>query len=214
MKLILLGPPGVGKGTQAQLLAERHGVPQISTGDILRQAIREQTPLGTRAQTFMNRGELVPDDVMLGIIGEVLFGAQPLSGFILDGFPRTIPQAEGLTQLFAHHQTRLDAVLQLEADQALIIERLAARRTCKNCQAVYNLLSNPPRSGDRCDHCGGALFQREDDHPDTIRRRLQVYERQTAPLSAYYASTGLLKTIQAVGTPADVDQRIQQQLGG
>jgi len=214
MKVILLGPPGVGKGTQAQKLQQERGVRQISTGDILRQAIKNQTGLGQKADGFLKRGELVPDELMLGLIAETLFGASAPQDYILDGFPRTIPQAEGLDKLFAEHGARLDAVLLLEADQKAIVERLSARRTCRQCSTVYNLLTNPPRDPQKCDACGGELYQREDDRIETITRRLEVYTRQTEPLATYYRQRGLLKSVAADGTPAEVFRRINAALGG
>jgi len=214
MKVILLGPPGVGKGTQAQKLQQERGVRQISTGDILRQAIKNQTGLGQKADGFLKRGELVPDELMLGLIAETLFGASAPQDYILDGFPRTIPQAEGLDKLFAEHGARLDAVLLREADQKARVERLSARRTCRQCSTVYNLLTNPPRDPQKCDACGGELYQREDDRIETITRRLEVYTRQTEPLATYYRQRGLLKSVAADGTPAEVFRRINAALGG
>ncbi|MFH1213694.1 MAG: nucleoside monophosphate kinase, partial [Candidatus Neomarinimicrobiota bacterium] len=160
MKMILLGPPGVGKGTQAQKLQQERGLRQISTGDILRQAIKNQTALGQQADDYLRRGELVPDELMLGLIAETLFGAEAPRDYILDGFPRTIPQAEGLDKLFVQHGVSLDSVIQLSADPDAIVSRLSARRTCRKCNAVYNLLTNPPRDPLRCDACGGELYQR------------------------------------------------------
>ncbi|MCK9244154.1 MAG: adenylate kinase [Candidatus Marinimicrobia bacterium] len=214
MKVILLGPPGVGKGTQAQKLQQERGLLQISTGDILRQAIKNQTNLGQQANDYLKRGELVPDDLMLSLIAETLFGDRAPQDYILDGFPRTIPQAEGLDKLFKQHGDNLDAVILLEADPQAIINRLSARRTCRQCNSVYNLLTNPPKHPQKCDACGGELYQREDDRIETIQRRLEVYTSQTAPLAEYYRQRGQLKTVSADGTPAEVFQRINDTLGG
>jgi adenylate kinase len=214
MKVILLGPPGVGKGTQAQKLQQERGLRQISTGDILRQAIKNQTALGLKADGFLKRGELVPDELMLGLIAETLFGANAPQDYILDGFPRTIPQAEGLDKLFALHGVHLDAVLLLDADPNAIVKRLSSRRTCRQCSTVYNLLTNPPRDPQKCDACGGELYQREDDRIETITRRLEVYTKQTEPLAAYYRRRRQLKRVAADGTPAEVFQRINAALGG
>jgi adenylate kinase len=214
MKVILLGPPGVGKGTQAQKLQQERGLRQISTGDILRQAIKNQTELGKQAEDYIKRGELVPDDLMLGLIAETLFGGDAPQDYILDGFPRTIPQAEGLDRLFAQHNVDLDAVILLEAKPEAIIKRLSARRTCRQCNAVYNLITNPPKNPQRCDICGGELYQRDDDRIETIQRRLKVYTKQTEPLAEYYRQRGKLKTIAADGTPDEVFQRINRVIGG
>jgi len=214
MKLILLGPPGVGKGTQAQKLQQERGFRQISTGDILRQAIKNQTKLGLKAESYLNRGELVPDDLMLGLIAETLFGDGAPQDYILDGFPRTIPQAEGLDKLFNKNDARLDAVILLQADPEAIIARLSARRICRQCNAVYNLLTKPPRDPQICDACGGELYQREDDRIETIRHRLEIYTKQTKPLVEYYRRRGQLKTVAANGTPAEVSQHIIDTLGG
>jgi len=212
MKLILLGPPGVGKGTQAQLMAQEFGIPQISTGDILREAVDQKTDLGKLAQSFMTRGELVPDGIILDLIRDRLFGASALQGYILDGFPRTLAQAEGLQRLFELHDGQIDQVILLEAGEDLIIERLSSRRTCRNCQMVYNLITKPPKVAGICDNCGGELFQREDDQPKTIKNRLRVYQRTTAPLIKFYRKMGILITINAAGQPEEVLQEIKHRL--
>ncbi|MDD5765415.1 MAG: adenylate kinase [Candidatus Marinimicrobia bacterium] len=214
MKLIILGPPGVGKGTQTQKLCLAFGMTHISTGDILREAIKNRTKLGEQANAFMTKGELVPDDVMLGIIDEKLFGKHAPVNYILDGFPRTIAQAEGLEKLFIVHKVQIDAILLLDADVRKIIDRLSARRTCRNCNAVYNLMTNPPKQTGRCDACGGDLFQRDDDKAETITRRLDVYTRQTKPLVDFYKKSGNLRIIPATGTPDEVFQNIKKELIG
>lgn len=212
MKVILLGPPGVGKGTQAQILAKEYGIPQISTGDILRSAIQADSELGKKANHYMSKGELVPDEIMLGLVQERLFGDHPPKGYILDGFPRTLVQAEALNQLFTENKTQLDAVLLLEADEELILKRLSSRRVCRNCQAVYNLLTQPPAVEGVCDKCGGKLYQRNDDKIDTIKNRIAVYKHQTEPLVNFYKSMRLLKTVNSSGSPQEVHLKIIKQL--
>jgi len=191
MNLLLLGAPGAGKGTQGALIAERYGIPKISTGDLLREAVREGTPLGQKAKSYMDAGELVPDEVMLGLIREVLTGdggrgAQVERGFILDGFPRTLRQAEGLDRLLDAIGRPLDAVIVVSVPDDVLIRRLSGRRTCADCGAVYNVYLEPPRTAGKCDRCGGTLVERPDDAAATVRRRLEVYHEQTEPLIAYY----------------------------
>lgn len=212
MKLVMLGPPGVGKGTQAQRLSKEFGIPQISTGDILRNAIQKKTVLGKKANTFMSKGELVPDELMLGIIQETLFSEHAPEGYILDGFPRTVAQAVGLQKLFEEHNDTLSAVLSLEADENQIVRRLSSRRTCRNCNALYNLLTMPPKTEGKCDVCSGELYQRDDDRIETIRNRLRVYKQQTEPLIGFFKSLGVLKSINASGAPEEVQKNIIRQL--
>ncbi|HCK99030.1 MAG TPA: adenylate kinase [Candidatus Marinimicrobia bacterium] len=212
MKLVLLGPPGVGKGTQAQQMSKTYSIPQISTGDILREAIAKKTPLGDKARAFIVKGELVPDDIMLGLIQDTLFGDNAPKGYILDGFPRTIAQAEGLQKLYEKHSDNLSAVLLLEAEEDQIVARLSARRTCRSCKAVYNLMTMPPKVDGVCDVCAGELYQRDDDRIETIQNRLTVYKKQTAPLIDFYKSRGILKTVDASGTPEEVQTNINRQL--
>ncbi len=214
MKIILLGPPGVGKGTQAQKLSREFGVKQFSTGDILRIAIKNNSSLGKKASNYMSRGELVPDNVMLGLIERVLFIENEPEGFILDGFPRTISQAEGLEKLFKERKIVLDAVILFYADTEIITMRLSARRTCRDCNAVFNLISNPPEKEDKCDKCGGVLFQRDDDRKETIMRRLLVYKKQTEPLIDFYKSSGILRIVNAIGSPEDVYKLTKSVIGG
>lgn len=214
MRIILLGPPGVGKGTQAQKLSREFGVDQFSTGDILRDAIKNNTSLGNKANSYMVKGELVPDDVMLGLIEKVLFGEDKPDGFILDGFPRTISQAEGLTKLFEKHRIELNTVVLFESDPEIITERLSARRTCRDCDAVYNLISNPSKEEGRCDKCGGELFQRDDDRKETVMKRLLVYKKQTEPLIDFYKPSGILKKVKAVGSPEEVYKLTKSVIGG
>jgi len=193
--LVLVGAPGCGKGTHSAWIVEREGIPQISTGDILRQAVKEGTKLGQQAQGFMDRGELVPDDLILGLMGERLAQPDGARGFILDGFPRTIPQAEGLARLLAERQEALDRVIQIDLAADELVRRLTSRRVCPNCKAVYNLDFKPPKRDSICDACGTEVVQRADDTEATVRQRLAVYERQTAPLIDFYAERGLLAVV-------------------
>ncbi len=214
MKLILLGPPGVGKGTQAQFICKEFDAVQISTGDMLRAEIKAGTELGKKAEAIIAKGELVPDNIILGMVENRLFGENPPKNYILDGFPRTIPQAEGLDDLYNQHNEALDLVLLLDAPESLIIERLAARRSCKNCNQVYHLATMPPKKENVCDNCGGPLFQREDDKPETVQQRLKVYRKQTQPLASYYKDKGLLKTVDSTGSPSEVHEKITAILKG
>lgn len=187
MNLILLGAPGAGKGTQGALISERCGVVRISTGDLLRDAVRKGTPLGQKAKGYMDAGELVPDDVILGLVREVLSSeAGDTAGYLLDGFPRTLPQAEALDVLLGELGRPLDAVIVIDVPDDVLVKRLSGRRTCPNCGAVYNVYFEPPTTPGVCDVCGGALVERADDGAETVRRRLEVYRSQTAPLIAYY----------------------------
>jgi adenylate kinase len=195
MRLILLGAPGCGKGTHSAWMVEELGIPQISTGDILRDAVREGTELGRQAKSYMDSGELVPDTVILGLMRERMVQPDAAQGFILDGFPRTIPQAEGLDRTLGDAGMRLDRVLQINVAREELIHRLTQRRVCPNCKAVYNLDFKPPQQGDLCDACGTPVIQRDDDQEATVVQRLEVYEKQTAPLIDYYIARGLLVVI-------------------
>lgn len=211
--MILLGAPGVGKGTQAKLLQEQFGVCQISTGDILRKAVAEQTPLGKEVSQFIQRGALVPDDLIINLVAERLEDKDCEKGFILDGFPRTIPQAESLQAILQTRNLALDGVLSVRVPHNVIVERLAGRRTCKNCGALKHVVFDPPRKQGICDRCGGDLYQRDDDREETITARLKVYDTQTAPLESYYRKRGLLNEIDGVGQVEDVRNRIAHILG-
>lgn len=189
--LILFGPPGAGKGTQGALLAERLGLLRLSTGDVLRDAVRRGTPLGAEARRYMDAGELVPDDVIVGIVRDYLAGEAADTGVIFDGFPRTLPQAERLDQMLHELDRPLRAVLVLDVDDATLIRRLSGRRSCPTCGALYNVYFEPPRVDGRCDNCGSELVQRADDDADTVKRRLDVYREQTEPLLAYFRGTGV-----------------------
>lgn len=192
MRMILLGPPGAGKGTQAKSITERFGIPQISTGDILRSAVRDGTPMGVRAKAFMDAGALVPDDVVVGIVCERLQFDDCRSGFILDGFPRTVAQADALHKTLMQMNYPLQAVISLAVDEDALVERLTGRRSCRSCGAGFHVTFSPARQVGICDACGAELFQREDDREETIRHRLSVYREQTSPLIGYYGEQGLL----------------------
>ncbi|OGP52819.1 MAG: adenylate kinase [Deltaproteobacteria bacterium RBG_13_52_11] len=214
MDLILLGPPGSGKGTQAQKMVERYRIPQISTGDILRTAVKEKTPLGVEAKQYMDQGALVPDKVVVGIVRDRLKSADCNGGFILDGFPRTVPQAEALESTLKDMKRGIDHVVSIEVDNEQLIRRLTGRRTCRDCGAMSHLTFDPPKKEGICNKCGGELYQRDDDKEGTIRARLQVYEKQTAPLIAYYRKRGLLRTIDGVGDIEKIFREIVEAIEG
>lgn len=210
-RLILLGAPGVGKGTQAELLGAGLGVCQLSTGDVFRAAKclcdSDRTPAMNEALGYMQRGELVPDDTVLNLIRERTRCLRCRGGFLLDGFPRTVPQAGALDELLARESIRIEAVLNYSLPIATIIDRLGGRRTCSGCKAVFHVSLRPPRVADVCDHCGDALRQREDDRPEAVRVRMAAYENSTKPLIDYYAAHGLVRTISAEGTPEQIYER-------
>ena len=207
MRLVLVGPPGAGKGTQAQFIAEHLSVPKISTGDIFRANVSQGTPLGVQAKAFMDRGDLVPDDVTIEMVRNRLHEPDAVSGFLLDGFPRTVPQAEVLDDMLREVDAKLDVVLELVVDDDEVIRRLSGRRTCRTCNHIWHVDFDPPQVPGRCDLDGGELYQRDDDKAETIANRLQVYADSTAPLVAYYAGRGLLVGIDATGPVDDVTQR-------
>jgi adenylate kinase len=210
MNLLLFGKPGAGKGTQAPRLAQSLGVPTLATGDVLRQAVREGTPQGRKAKEYMDRGDLVPDDVILGIVGETLAKPEYQRGVILDGVVRTLPQAEGLKKVLGGLNRKLDAVLSFEIDNDEIVQRLGGRTVCEKCQTPYS----GRNAGDKCDKCGGTLVRRKDDEPDAIRNRLKVYEQQTAPVFEWYSRNGTrMATVKAVGTVDEVTKRALKALG-
>jgi len=208
MDLILFGPPGAGKGTQAQYLVTKYGIPQISTGDMLRAAVKSGSSLGIKAQEIMQRGGLVSDEIVMGIVEERLAQADCRAGFVLDGFPRTLPQAEMLETLLSRMGRAIQHVISLEVDPEEIVRRLSGRRTCPSCSKCYHILFDPPKIHGRCDQCGVDLIQREDDTEATVRNRLAVYEQQTHPLKEFYQVRGLLRPISGVGAISDIQQRI------
>jgi adenylate kinase len=199
MGIILLGPPGAGKGTQAKKLTGEFVIPQISTGDMLREAVKNGTELGVKAKGFMDAGGLVPDEVVIGIVKERLAAKDCAKGFILDGFPRTIPQAQALDRVTKELGKEIRFVLSLEVDQNELMERLCGRRTCTGCGAMFHVKFNPPKAAGKCDKCGTALIQRDDDKEETITARLANYNKATAPLLDYYRNTGKIRTVMASG---------------
>ena len=209
MKLILLGAPGAGKGTQAEILCKELNIPTISTGNILRAAIKNGTPTGLKAKSYMDAGQLVPDEVIIGIVTERLAEADCAGGYILDGVPRTIAQAEALEQ----GGIQFDAVVSIEISDETIMERMSGRRVCESCGASYHLVAVPPKTPGVCDSCGGKLVQRKDDAPETVKARLEVYHKETEPLKGFYAQRGLLKSVENQPTVADTTQAILRALG-
>lgn len=207
-KLIFLGPPGAGKGTQAKIIAQKYNILQISTGDILRQAVKDKTKLGLEAKKYMDAGELVPDSVVIGLIEEVLSSDRVSNGFILDGFPRTVEQAKALDEISQRLNKPIDIVISIEVDDAELIERLTGRRTCKQCGAMYHITKNPPKVEGICDKCGGELYQRDDDKEETIKERLRVYKNSTAPLIDYYKDKGLLVSIDGSKEISEITESI------
>ena len=214
MNFILLGPPGAGKGTQAKLMIDRWKIPQVSTGDILRAAVRQGTPLGVEAKGFMDRGELVPDRVVIGIIAERLRDSDASHGFILDGFPRTTPQAEALQGILVELGRTIDHVVSIEVDDEELVTRLTGRRMCKGCGESFHVVFNPSAREGICDRCSGELYQRDDDKEETIRQRLAVYSEQTRPLIDYYEKQGKLRRIEGTGSIEDIFSRILEAVGG
>ena len=212
MNLIMAGPPGAGKGTQAAMLAKRLGIPHVASGDLFREALKAETELGLTAKSYMDRGELVPDEVTIAMIRERLLKPDCDEGIILDGFPRTIEQAKALKELLVEQEKTIDAALFIDASEDELVRRLSSRWTCRNCQAIYNLISKPPREKGKCDICGGELYQRADDLPETIRNRIRVYWDQTSPLIDYYRDAGLLITIESEGGIDRVQAKILEAL--
>jgi adenylate kinase len=212
MRIVLLGAPGSGKGTQGKLLATKYKIPQISTGDLLRAAVIAGTALGRQAKAAMDAGQLVSDDIVLGIIGERLGEADAAKGFILDGFPRNIPQAEALDRMLDSRGTPLQAALLINVDVEVLIERLTGRRTCESCGQTYNIYTSPSRLDDRCDKCGGNLRHRADDNEETISNRLRVYDQQTSPLVAYYREQGKLRTVDGEGEIPEIFAELEKVL--
>jgi len=204
MNLVLFGPPGAGKGTQGTMLADARRLLKISTGDILRDAVRAGTTLGIEARKFMDAGELVPDSVILGLVREAIQDAGGARGFIMDGFPRTIAQAEGVDAMLSELNRPIDAVIILDVDDEALIKRLSGRRSCPNCATVFNIYFDPPKDDGRCDRCGSELIQRADDAQDTVVRRLEVYKRQTAPIIDYYEKHGV--AVQHVDGERSIDE--------
>jgi adenylate kinase len=207
VRLVLVGPPGAGKGTQAQFIAAQFAIPKISTGDIFRANVSDGTDLGVTAKKYMDAGDLVPDEVTSAMVRERLKEDDALDGFLLDGYPRTVPQAETLDEILDGLGAGLDVVLELVVDDEEVIRRLSGRRTCRNCGHIWHVDFDPPTREGICDHCGGRLFQRDDDKAGTVRHRLEVYAEQTSPLVAFYAEKGVLVGIDATGPVDNVTER-------
>jgi len=213
-RMVLLGPPGAGKGTQGQMLAEELGIPQIATGDILRAAVKEGSELGHKAKSYMDAGDLVPDEVMVGIIRDRLQEPDAAEGYILDGFPRTVAQAEALDDMLVAIGQKLDQVVHIDVDNEVLVERLSGRLICRDCGATYHTRFNPPAKDRVCDLCGGELFQREDDQEDTVRSRLAVFEERTQPLVEYYRQQGIYRKVDGDQDPETVRAEILQAIEG
>ena len=199
MKLVFLGPPGVGKGTIADMVCKKYGIPHISTGDIFRENIKQGTELGKKAKEFMDKGELVTDEIVVGMVADRIKQPDCSKGFVFDGFPRTIPQAEALSEI-----VEIDHVVDFTATQEVILSRLGGRRTCRKCGAIYHIVNMPPKVEGVCDKCGGELYVRADEKPEVIEERLKVYENQTAPLTGFYKEKGLLREVDASPTPDEI----------
>ncbi|MEE4593195.1 adenylate kinase [Streptomyces sp. DSM 41524] len=213
MRIVLVGPPGAGKGTQAAYLAEKLSIPHISTGDLFRANISQGTPLGKQAQEYMRAGQLVPDEVTIGMAEDRLDQEDAQQGFLLDGFPRNLIQAEALDTYLGRRGVSLDAVLDLEVPESEVIKRIAGRRTCRNDSShTFHVEYKPPKTPGVCDVCGGELYQREDDSEETVRKRLEVYHRETEPIIDYYKARGLVVTISALGKVSEVTQRAMDAL--
>ena len=213
MNIVLLGAPGAGKGTQAARMIERYGLAHISTGDILRKAVAEGTALGVEAKRYMDAGELVPDEVVIGLVRDRIAEPDCVGGFILDGFPRTVPQADALGVALGSVDMHLDHVISIDVDRDALVERLTARRQCRGCGRIYNVLTHAPSADGACDACGGEVYQRDDDSVTTVTNRLEVYDRNTAPLIDYYRDKGLLRAIDGDASVDDVFGRVVAMLG-
>jgi adenylate kinase len=207
VRVVLVGPPGAGKGTQAQFLASHLSIPQISTGDIFRDNVSHGTALGRRAQAYMERGDLVPDEVTIAMVTDRLTDDDTQAGFLLDGFPRNVPQAETLKKMLISWDTKLDVVLELVVDDDEVVRRLSGRRTCRHCGRIWHTSFDPPAVAGICDDCGRELFQRDDDREETIRHRLEVYQEQTSPLVSFYADEGTLLGLDATGPVDEITER-------
>jgi len=211
MRIILFGPPGVGKGTQAKIISKDLKLAHIATGDILREAVAHGTQLGKKAKAFMDRGELVPDDVVIGIMQDRLKESDAKNGFILDGFPRTLPQAEALDKVFDRLNIRIDKVVSMEVDKEVLMNRLTSRRVCRNCGSIYNLLVDKLNDS-KCTKCGGEVYQRDDDKRETIERRFEVYQNQTKPVKKYYGAKKMVTEIDGIGEIDEVANRLKSVL--
>ena len=214
MRIVFMGPPGAGKGTQAEKIVETYQIPHISTGDMFRKAIKDQTELGVEAKSYMDQGALVPDHVTIGIVKDRLSESDCKKGFLLDGFPRTVEQANALDEILSSLDSKIDYVINIDVDLNILKERLTGRRICRSCGATYHIIFNPPKIENVCDKCGGELYQRKDDNEETVSNRLNVYVKQTKPLLDYYASAGNLVNINGQQSIDLVFEEIQAVLGG
>jgi adenylate kinase len=212
VRAVLVGPPGAGKGTQAQYISSNLSIPKISTGDIFRYNVSRGTELGRQAKAFMDRGDLVPDEVTIAMVSSRLQEGDAQDGFLLDGFPRNVPQAETLKKMLSEWDTKLDIVLELVVDDDEVVRRLSGRRTCRQCGRIWHIVFDPPARAAQCDDCGGELFQRDDDREGTIRHRLEVYQKQTRPLISFYADEGTLLGIDATGPVEEITDRAMSAL--
>jgi adenylate kinase len=213
LKIILLGPPGAGKGTQAKLITEKYSIPHISTGDIFRKNISEKTPLGIEAKRYMDNGQLVPDEVTIGIVNDRLSMNDCENGFLLDGFPRTVKQAEALDSFLNSNEQKIDTALLIDVPKEFILERMTGRRVCSACGASYHIKFNTPKVENKCDVCGGPLVQRKDDTEETVKERLDVYDRQTQPLIQYYKEKNILAKVDGTEEIGMVFEKICDVLG-
>ncbi|WP_027309144.1 adenylate kinase [Caloramator sp. ALD01] len=213
MKIVLLGPPGAGKGTQAKLIVQKYNIPHISTGDIFRKNIKEMTPLGIKAKEYIDKGQLVPDELTVEIVKDRIKEDDCKNGFLLDGFPRTVAQADALNDVLADLGTKLDYVINIKVDENNLIERLSGRRVCPKCGASFHVVFNPPKVEGVCDYCGAEVIQRADDSEETVKNRLSVYNKQTQPLIDYYTKNGLIKNINGEQDINDVFEEICNVLG-
>jgi adenylate kinase len=213
MNLILLGPPGAGKGTQAKMLVEKYGIPQISTGEILRANLKAETELGLEAKKYMDAGELVPDEVVIGIVANRIKEDDCQKGYMLDGFPRTVPQAEALSEILAKDGSGIDDVISIEVPNEELMGRLTGRRTCRQCGQGYHVMFDPPQKEGVCGKCSGELYQRDDDNETTVGSRLEVYTKETQPLIDYYQGKGLLRPVDGVGQIKEIFDRVVEILG-
>jgi adenylate kinase len=213
MNIILIGPPGAGKGTQAKRMIDRLGVPQISTGDMFRAAVKDGTPMGKKAKEYMDKGALVPDEVVIGVVNERFGKPDCKKGFILDGFPRTQEQAKALDGLLKKLGTKLDHVVVIEVPDDFLVDRLTGRRTCRGCNYMHHIKYDPPKKPGVCDKCGGELYQRDDDKEETIRQRLKTYHDQTSPLIKYYSTQGVVRKIDGTGSMEQVQNAIKTAIG-
>ena len=213
MKIVMLGGPGAGKGTQAKIIAEKYNIPHISTGDIFRANIKDGTELGKKAKTYMDAGALVPDELVVDLIADRLTWDDTKNGFVLDGFPRTIPQAQALTRALADMSTQLDVAIDIEVPDQVIIDRMGGRRACVSCGSTYHIVNIPPQKEGFCDKCGAELILRDDDKPETVKKRLDVYHDQTQPLIDYYNEMGVLKEVDGTTSMDEVFAQIADILG-